>query len=86
MALAVLQAARPISKATPFTHPALDAALRAEAAAGDGNRPDVPAHPRGRCGAKRAALVRTLEVLGAPLLNESIGPFLKLNSAHGERM
>jgi glutamyl-tRNA synthetase len=89
MALAVLQAARPILEATPFTHPALDAALRAEAArrgwkAGQMFQPIRVA----ACGRKAAPpLFETLEVLGrATCLQRIDQAILKLNSAHGERM
>jgi glutamyl-tRNA synthetase len=89
MALAVLQAARPILEATPFTHPALDAALRAEAVrrgwkAGQMFQPIRVA----ACGRKAAPpLFETLEVLGrATCLKRIDRAILKLNSAHGERM
>ncbi|MGO9095272.1 MAG: glutamate--tRNA ligase [Bryobacteraceae bacterium] len=89
MALAVLQAARPILEATPFTHPALDAALRAEAArrgwkAGQMFQPIRVA----ACGRKAAPpLFETLEVLGrATCLKRIDQAILKLNSALGERI
>jgi len=84
MALAVLQAARPILEATPFTHPALDAALRAEAAR-RGWKPARCSSPSAwpPVAAKAAPpLFETLEVLGrATCLKRIDRAILKLNSA-----